>query len=37
MPYRNLSLQDIDGEQWKTIVGYEDCYKVSNQKRRNLI
>ena len=28
--YKNLSLEDIDGEIWKDIQGYEGLYKVSN-------
>jgi len=28
--YKNLSLQDMEGEIWKDIQGYEGLYKVSN-------
>lgn len=31
--YRNLSLDDIDGEIWKPIKGYEGSYEVSNYGR----
>lgn len=31
--YRNLSLEDIDGEIWKPIKGYEGIYEVSNYGR----
>lgn len=31
--YRNLSLEDIDGEIWKPIKGYEESYMVSNMGR----
>lgn len=28
--YKNLSLEDIEGEIWKDVVGYENIYMVSN-------
>lgn len=31
--YKNLSLEDLPGEVWKDIVGYEDFYQVSNLGR----
>lgn len=31
--YRNLSIEDIDGEIWKPVVGYENDYMVSNYGR----
>ena len=31
--YKNLSTQDIEGEIWKDVVGYEDLYFVSNLGR----
>lgn len=31
--YRNLSMEDIDGEIWKPVVGYENDYMVSNYGR----
>lgn len=31
--YKNLSLENIDGEIWKPIVGYEEIYEVSNYGR----
>lgn len=30
---KNLSLEDIEGEIWKDVVGYESIYKVSNFSR----
>ena len=32
-PYENLSLEDMEGEVWKDVVGYEGLYKVSNLGR----
>ena len=32
-PYENLSLEDMDGEVWKDVVGYEGLYQVSNLGR----
>lgn len=32
-PYRDLSLQDIEGEEWRDIEGYEGYYMVSNMGR----
>ena len=32
-PYENLSLEDMEGEVWKDIVGYEGLYQVSNLGR----
>jgi hypothetical protein len=31
--YSNFSLQDMEGEIWKDVVGYENLYKVSNYCR----
>lgn len=31
--YKNLSLEDIEGEVWKDVVGYEKMYQVSNKGR----
>ncbi len=31
--YENLSLSDMDGEIWKDIKGFEECYMVSNLGR----
>lgn len=31
--YRNLSMEDIEGEIWKPVVGYENDYMVSNYGR----
>lgn len=31
--YKNLSLEDLPGEVWKDVVGYEGYYKVSNLGR----
>lgn len=31
--YKNLSLEDMDGEVWKDIPGYEGYYQVSNMGR----
>ena len=31
--YKNLSLEDIEGEIWKDIKGYEGLYQVSNMGR----
>lgn len=33
MHYLNLSLEDIEGEVWKDIVGYEGFYQASNMGR----
>ena len=33
MPYQNLSLEDLPGEEWKAIAGYEGSYQVSNMGR----
>ncbi|HWK07113.1 MAG TPA: NUMOD1 domain-containing DNA-binding protein [Puia sp.] len=32
-PYQDLSLENIPGEIWKPVEGYEDYYKVSNKGR----
>lgn len=32
-PYKNLSLQDIEGEEWRDIEGFEGYYMVSNMGR----
>lgn len=32
-PYLNLSLEDMDGEIWKDVIGYEGLYQVSNRGR----
>lgn len=32
-PYENLSLEDMEGEVWKDVVGYEGLYQVSNLGR----
>ena len=31
--YENLSLEDMEGEVWKDVVGYEGLYQVSNLGR----
>lgn len=31
--YKNLSLEDLPGEEWRDVVGYEGLYKVSNLGR----
>ena len=31
--YENLSLEDMEGEIWKDVVGYEGIYQVSNLGR----
>lgn len=31
--YKNLSLEDLPGEIWKDVKGYEDSYQVSNMGR----
>ena len=33
LPYQNLSLQDMPGEVWKDIPGYENLYQISNRGR----
>lgn len=33
LPYENLNLQDMNGEVWKPVVGYEQFYHVSNLGR----
>lgn len=33
LPYKNLSLQNMEGEEWKWIEGYENRYQVSNMGR----
>lgn len=33
LPYQNLSLEDMPGEVWKDIPGWEGCYQVSNMGR----
>jgi hypothetical protein len=30
LPHKNLSLEDIEGEIWKDIEGFEGCYQISN-------
>jgi hypothetical protein len=32
-PYLNMSLQDIEGEEWRDILGWEGYYQVSNMGR----
>jgi len=32
-PWQNLSLKDIDGEEWRSINGFEDCYEISSLGR----
>jgi hypothetical protein len=32
-PYLNLSLEDMDGEEWKDIIGYDGIYMISNLGR----
>jgi hypothetical protein len=31
--WKNLSLVDIEGEEWKDVIGYEGLYKISNMGR----
>lgn len=31
--YKNLSLEDLSGEEWRDVVGYEGLYQVSNLGR----
>lgn len=31
--YKNLSLENIEGEEWRDVVGYEGIYQVSNMGR----
>lgn len=31
--YKNLSLEDLPGEEWRDVVGYEELYQVSNLGR----
>ena len=31
--YKNLSLEDLPGEEWRDVVGYEGLYQVSNLGR----
>ena len=31
--YKNLSPEDLPGEVWKDVVGYEGVYKISNKGR----
>lgn len=31
--YKNQSLENIEGEVWKDVIGWEACYKVSNYSR----
>lgn len=33
LPYQNLSLEDMEGEIWKDIIGYDGYYQVSNLGR----
>jgi hypothetical protein len=33
--YKNRSIQDIEGEKWLPISGYEDLYSISNFGRLN--
>ena len=28
--WNNISLEDIDGEIWKDIIGYENIFQISN-------
>ena len=30
LPHKNLSLEDMDGEIWKDIEGFEGYYQISN-------
>jgi hypothetical protein len=30
LPHQNLSLEDIEGEIWKDIDGYDGCYQISS-------
>jgi hypothetical protein len=32
-PYQNLSLEDMDGEKWEDVPGYEEHYLISNYGR----
>ena len=32
-PYLNTSLEDMDGEDWDDVVGYDGSYQVSNMGR----
>ena len=32
-PYKNLSLEDMDGEEWRPVPGFEAYYEVSNKGR----
>lgn len=31
--FENLSLENVKGEEWKCVVGYEDLYEISNKGR----
>ncbi len=35
--YKNLSLEDLPGEEWRDVVGYEGLYKVSNLGRVKML
>lgn len=35
--YKNLSLEDLPGEVWKDVVGYEGLYQVSNLGRVKML
>jgi len=37
LPYQNLSLEDMPGEVWKDVPGYEGLYQVSNLGRAKSI
>lgn len=37
LPHENLDLQDMEGEVWKPVVGYEQFYHVSNMGRVKMI
>ena len=32
-PYKNLSLADMDGEEWRPMPGFEAYYEVSSKGR----
>ncbi len=33
LPYQNLGLKDMDGEEWRSCYGYDGLYEVSNMGR----
>ena len=35
--YKNLSLENLEGETWRAVVGYEGLYEVSSLGRVKIV